>query len=339
MRRCPLERPAARRSIAESIRNGECQVMQIPLPPRTRELIERTLRTAPQAVHPGLLLDKYVGSVDHNGNAPDKLSEKVQKPTVEQIAKHSSAPPSGLDYTKLFEQRRKHLGALPTVAFRGSAVTPLTLHLSRASALENAGLCLHHVYGFAYLPGTGLKGLARSYAETVWFPTQFEADDDGRPKDDAQHARAAAAWQKIEEVFGWSPNSDARKRWKPSGLPKHDRDDASHVGRIVFHDAWPVQWPRLKQDILNCHHRDYYEGNDAPGDWENPVPVYFLAIERGQEFEFALGKRRDDVPDELLGLARQWLVGGLTHFAAGSKTNSGYGSFELTAQDAALPQS
>ena len=34
----------------------------------------------------------------------------------------------------------------------------LTLHLARASALENAGLCLHPLYGFTYLPGTGLKG-------------------------------------------------------------------------------------------------------------------------------------------------------------------------------------
>ncbi|HID23393.1 MAG TPA: type III-B CRISPR module RAMP protein Cmr6, partial [Planctomycetaceae bacterium] len=229
-------------------------------------------------------------------------------------------------------RRRGWLDLSGAVSFRATAVSPLTLHLARASALENAGLCLHHLYGFAYLPGTGLKGMARAYAETVWFPTQFQADADGRPRDQAEKDNAGRAWRTIEAVFGWAPNSDAGKTWKPSGLGTRSKGDDAHAGQVVFHDAWPVSWPRLIEDILNSHHSKYYQdetGREPPGDWEHPVPVYFLAVAAGQTFEFALAKRHRDVSDELVSLARQWLVGALTNGGAGAKTNSGYGAFRL----------
>ena len=64
------------------------------------------------------------------------------------------------------------MGAL---RWRCATTGPLTLHLVRASALENAGICLHPLYGFVYLPGTGLKGMARAYAETVWLPRNISS--------------------------------------------------------------------------------------------------------------------------------------------------------------------
>jgi CRISPR-associated protein Cmr6 len=82
---------------------------------------------------------------------------------------------------------------------------------------------------------------------------------------------------------------------------------------------------------VNNHHPDYYraEGNTCPpGDWENPVPVYFLAVEPGTAFRFALAKRHQDVNDRWLQLARQWLLGALCYLGAGAKTNAGYGCFE-----------
>ncbi len=59
--------------------------------------------------------------------------------------------------------------------------------------LENAGICLHPIHGFPYLPGTGLKGLARAYAETVWKPAQADAN---------------AAQAEIERVFGKVAGTD-----------------------------------------------------------------------------------------------------------------------------------
>src|SRR5207248_7881050 len=97
-----------------------------------------------------------------------KWSELVQRPTV-QAAAELPRPP-GFDWKDLFDRHAAMLDAAGARDSHWDMVTagPLTLHLSRASALENAGLCLHRVYGFAYLPGTGLKGTARAYAAQVW---------------------------------------------------------------------------------------------------------------------------------------------------------------------------
>src|SRR6516225_9329270 len=271
--------------------------------------------------HPGLELDKYVASWEEGGQA-GKLSEKVQRPAIDNVVKLSRSEPEGCHFQDLYARRSTALGLLGAKSFRCQTTGPLTLHLARASALENAGICLHPIYGFTYFPGSGLKGMARAFAETVWLPAQFRAVahvDESRPEatkttrspalshlgergdrvavgegsvrvsraasntqpdGPEEEERARQAWEKIERVFGWAPGSDTLEKgepkpWKPKCVPKHSKDDSAHSGNIVFHDAWPEQWPRLFMDILNNHHSAYYQGNDdkdAPGDWENPIP-------------------------------------------------------------------
>jgi len=292
--------------------------MMVPLPESVR-------RFTPQNTHPGLMLDKYVESWDPVADS-GKLSERVQKPAVEAVVKLSQSPPQGLDYAALLQRWKKMATARHGLSFQAQTLGPLTLHLARASALENAGTCLHPLYGFAYLPGSGLKGMARAYAETVWLPAQSDSQK---------------AWQQIEDVFGWAPNPDRNKHIRdslhPASVRRKDENDPkspeikASSGAIVFHDAWPESWPQLIVDIVNNHHPEYYQHDDndhPPGDWENPVPVYFLAVQAGVTFTFALAKRRDDVPGELLELARQWLLGALCHLGAGAKTAAGYGAFK-----------
>ncbi|MFZ5588006.1 MAG: type III-B CRISPR module RAMP protein Cmr6 [Thermodesulfobacteriota bacterium] len=293
-----------------------------PLPKGVRDLVEHN-------THPGLALDKYLDSwfgtddggekhpKDARGDASgkedrdQKHQEKVQKPTLERVVCRSTTQPKELDYQALFDRREQALAEVGGLSWRCRAAGPLTLHLARASALENAGICLHPLYGFVYLPGSGLKGLARAYAETVWLKGQ---------------ADKATAWRLIEAVFGWAPGSDKGKDYKPADAPNHGKEDNAAAGAIVFHDAWPCTWPKLVLDIVNNHHPRYYKGEDAPGDWENPVPVYFLAVPAGQDFSFALSKRSPGVGDDLPKLARDWLNGGLAHLGVGAKTNAGYGA-------------
>ncbi len=263
----------------------------VPLPPNVRERLRHN-------THPGLMLDKYAASWDPGAGA-GKHSERVQKPALEAVAGLCQNAPAGLDLPALSARRERLLIGLHANVFQCVTTGPLTLHLARASALENAGICLHPLYGFVYLPGSGLKGMTRAYAALVWKPAQPDA---------------AAAQAAIESVFGNEPGE------RQAG---HQR-----AGAVVFHDAWPTRWPRLIVDILNNHHVGYYQGDDAPGDWDNPVPVYFLAVECGTEFEFALAPRRDDVPNSLLDQAQQWLLGALCHLGAGAKTNAGYGNFK-----------
>ncbi len=199
---------------------------------------------------------------------------------------------------------------------------PLALHISRDGVWENAGLCLHPVYGFPYISGSGIKGLVRSWAETRWAPDQ---------------ENQKVAWKTIDQLFGYGANSESFKYasaqrdtpgWRPNGVePEH----SSTTGRLVFHDAWPNEWPRLDIDITNNHHTKYYSSDNkksAPGDWEDPVPVYFLCIHSNTAFAFAITDRNPS-GDDVLEIASSWLIHALNTGGAGAKTNAGYGRFHL----------
>ena len=258
-------------------------------------------RKAPDADrHPGLLLDKFTPPGE----------QKEQRRALDWIC----AAGGHADLLKsLRERRAASLRALDATSFRAETDGPLTLHLARASALENAGIHLHPLYGFCCLPASGLKGMARAWAETVWL-----ADQDDQ----------AGAWGRILRAFGWAAGSERHKTWRQAGVGD---PEGSRTGAVVFHDAWPVEWPRLEPDITNNHHVEYYRGDGDPGDWESPVPVYFLAVKPGARFDFAVspGPGGGQESAELVALASECLAGALCHAGAGAKTNAGYGRFRL----------
>lgn len=297
---------------------------RLPLPRTTRELV---VRTEVGDRHPGLQLDKYLPSLEdpQDGN-PARGFQEIQKRALAEVCK-TRGQQSLL--SALLDRRRRLLDTLSAVAWSCRTTGPLTLHLARTSALENAGICLHPIYGFTYLPGSGLKGMARAFAETVWLPVQ---------------ADQGLAWRRVEDVFGWAPDPERRKRIlnpdHPAGRRREDDEDpesveiAASAGAVVFHDAWPERWARLRLDIVNNHHRGYYEGKDDPGDWEEPTIVSFLSVGDAEMFSFALSKRHPDVDDDFVRTAREWLTGALTHLGAGAKTAAGYGGFRPDAAEA-----
>ncbi len=292
----------------------------VPVPKPVRQLFDRH-----KTEHPGLLLDRYVACYRPQ---PVSWSSDVQKPTIEQVVQGHRLAQSVLDYAALFARWQGVLGECQAKCFRAKTAGPFTLHLARAGALENAGISLHPIYGFPYIPGSGLKGIARAYAETVWLPGVCNAGSKGQPEISPQDA-----WKKIERVFGYTPQSTHDKSWLSSGI-QSETDSAA--GSVVFFEAWPTQWPTLIQDILNNHHAEYYqtEGKTPPGDFEDPIPVYFLAIDRNVEFLFAVGPRtrQSENNAEDIELAVMWLLGGLQYLGAGSKTSSGYGRFVPTGE-------
>lgn len=234
--------------------------------------------------HPGLLLEKWHELWDAKNQA-----DFARKELARVVACRGDAGMLGA----ALQTRRTAFSELGAVRWTNKTSGPLTLHLSASGSFENAGICLHPVYGFPIIPGTGIKGLARAYATTV--------------------ARAPA--EDIKAVFG------------PDEI-RSDNDAAA--GGVVFYDAWPISWPRLMLDILNNHHREYYEGKCPPVDWEDPIPVHFLSVPAGVEFEFAVAARSLADPDaaRLTRSAREWIEGGLKWLGAGAKTNAGYGRFE-----------
>ena len=262
------------------------------------------------------LVEQVGGSMRHPGLQLDKLSppgdQKLQLQAIQRVCGAAGDTALLRDVSR---RRSQMLAACSATRFEATTLGPLTLHLARASGLENAGIHLHPIYGFACLPGSGLKGMARAYAETVWC-----ADQDDR----------TAAWERIRAVFGWAPGAEKGKTWRPEGVgdPKE-----SQAGAVVFHDAWPAEWPRLQPDIVNNHHLKYYAGDDDPGDWESPVPVYFLSVAAGTTFDFGVSPRTatsgDGSGPELVALAGEWLQAALVHEGAGAKTHAGYGRFRL----------
>ncbi len=272
------------------------------LPRSTQDLLSKV--DVPKR-HPGLQLDKLslVGDMEKQ---KDQLAQAVR----------------ARGDTALFKNLwTRHNDMLDDLGARRLPMTTrgtLTLHLSRSGALENAGIALHPIYGFVYLPGSGIKGLVRAWAETVWMRAQSDK---------------AKAWQQIEEAFGWSPGASRHKDWRPeeATIPK----DAS-VGRLVFHDAWPTSWPRLIVDVVNNHHKNYYEGKDDPGDWEKPTLAYFLAVGMGENFEFAISDRKPEKGGGPLETACDWLKNALTLEGAGAKTAAGYGRFKPAEGDASV---
>lgn len=152
------------------------------------------------------------------------------------------------------------------------------------------GITLHHIYGFPYIPATAVKGLTRAWAELV------------------EKADKAT----VGRIFG-SETKDEKAA------------DSNQLGSVLFFDAVPVEWPQMEVDIMNPHYPDYYRDpkNNPPGDWQNPVPIQFLAVAPRTKFWFGLASKSA----EDLSRAKQWLVSGLKELGIGAKTSAGYGYF------------
>jgi len=60
------------------------------------------------------------------------------------------------------------------------------------------------------------------------------------------------------------------------------------VGSVIFLDAIPIDPVQLKLDVMTPHYGPYYQGNEPPADWHNPVPVPFLVVDSRQDFLFGL---------------------------------------------------
>ncbi len=273
--------------------------------------VEQLVSSIESGCHPGLMMDKLLRGVPESQQEVGGLLESITstRGDIDMLA-------------RLTERRRAVLKGRKATRWVRQTVAPMALHLARAALLENANVCLHRTYGFAYLPGSGLKGMARAWAETIWRPRQADQQE---------------AQRTIDAVFGWANTPDHREAWEafPEAIVREADGStpvADHVGAVVFHDAWPTGWPPLVVDILASHHLNYYSAGDTqvppPGDWESPNLVNFLTVPPGVEFEFAVSPM-GGVPGaaDRVGQAREFLEGALVDLGFGAKTSSGYGAF------------
>ncbi len=191
-------------------------------------------------------------------------------------------------------------------------------------ALE-AGMTLHHLYGFPYIPGSAVKGLLHHIAEMEVMEILPQATF---PPDKEKLLQALRQLQLIKILFGsihLEQGANKKTKKKEFGpecplprlekfkekLPKADPEwkeivnqienllDKHTGGMLCFYDAVPEvpesteveesqeNW-LLQTDIVNCHYNEYYssEGKIPPSDDQNPNPVTFLAVKPGTDFTF-----------------------------------------------------
>lgn len=237
------------------------------------------------ASHVGLMLEKLSDVPEKEEHAKALLDYALGAKPSDDDAKHQR---------DAIARHRKALESIGATCWTRTTASSLALHLAKAGIFENKGVSFHRCLGFAVIPGTGLKGMARAWAK-----------------------QSGATEEMLLRVFG-------TERPEGKGAIEEGQDRA---GRVVFHDAWPVVVPKLQIDLLASHHPDYYAGKGAPGDWEGPKMVSFLTVEEGSRFTFAISGLSPDEDPAILAQAREWLDAALTYLGAGAKTNAGYGLF------------
>lgn len=203
-----------------------------------------------------------------------------------------------------FRARRKETlerrGARTSSSFTQSR---LVVGLGLPSPIET-GFLFDRLTGCPYLPGSSVKGLLRATALLVR-KGEIEGGTD--------------FWKSnLERVFG----------------PEISPAVISKTGEAIFYDAFPARWPEMELDVLTPHYGKHYRAEDVPADWDNPVPVPFLAIAAGVPFDFHVTAPEADFEEirKLLGLGLDWL-------GIGAKKSAGYGVFgtEAPAAPAARP--
>ncbi|GAA5527588.1 type III-B CRISPR module RAMP protein Cmr6 [Herpetosiphon gulosus] len=200
-------------------------------------------------------------------------------------------------YRAFFTRWLNTLKEIPDICLLKAKVEGrMVVGLGAESVLENS-IALQRTYGLPYIPGSGLKGLASSFAHQRL--GQGIAEDGATPK-------WAKGGEFHRELFGTTELS----------------------GCVSFYDALYIPGTAqaggpLHSDVITVHHPTYYQGNSTPpADWDSPTIIPFLSA-TGHYLVALSGD------PNWCNAARTLLANGLTHMGIGAKTSSGYGRMEL----------
>lgn len=249
--------------------------------PLYKEEALQDLKRRPPDAHAGLWYDKFYNEWNNTKNGKYNWIQTVtgktgNKDLIEEWVKRT---------TNLISARS---GKLLFVKTASRFVTGI----GKPHPVEN-GFTWHPLLGTAYLPGSSVKGLLRSWV-TEWLDVDQE---------DAIR------------IFG------------------RDKDkDVNGVGSVIFFDALPMKPVTLETDIMTPHLTKYYQNPKQikPVDWYNPIPIPFLTVAKDQSFLFGIAPRRfDEQSVEDTRKVTEWLVEALSWMGAGAKTAVGYGRFEV----------
>jgi uncharacterized MAPEG superfamily protein len=148
-----------------------------PLPLDTRNLL--TMHPTAALQHVGLALQRLIWYA-----RPWEMNQEHQHSILGEIATQSQSPsqrPEQLADALMALHTRAEAAqqSLSEVGWKVRAFSAvvqwrLVTGLGAAGILEGAGMVLHRLYGFSYLPGSSLKGLVRQY---LWLNGHANEDD------------------------------------------------------------------------------------------------------------------------------------------------------------------
>ena len=174
----------------------------------------------------------------------------------------------------------------------GKVYWRLVVGLGQESIYETS-ITLHRNYSVPFIPGSAVKGTVYHYAK--------------------EYKNLSAT--EIIEIFG----------------------NQNKKGKVIFFDALAIIEQNanfLVLDVMNVHYKPYYEASEvelkknkekAPGDWHSPVPIFFLAVEKGTKFRFCVASKSQELAEKAMELLKE----AVKNIGIGAKTSAGYGYFEV----------
>lgn len=285
-----------------------------PLPSDTARLVDAN-KAICQNLY--LLLNRYTPT-----EIP-KISPELRRSVFEKIIGTKD-----LDLSPHLERAKSMLRGLESSGYHVKLLrlrtnTRLVVGLGQGGTLE-AGLSLHPVYGYPYIPSTAIKGLTRAWLEVAEDSFNGQVLEGDALKDQL--------YEEAHEVFG---SADKDERWSgklsPEKQEKYKKLLDSKRGEVLFFDAVPASAPKLEIDIMNPHYQPYYNdpAKNPPGDWYSPNPITFLTVAPGSVFFFGLAS----INKAALEKAESWLKSGLSELGIGAKTSAGYGYFDAVSME------
>jgi len=193
----------------------------------------------------------------------------------------------------------------------------LVINLGAASVYETS-LLFHRNYSIPYIPGSAIKGVTRHRAIQKF----------AKKLQECGKISYEEAIKKVNSALENGTNLGIEK----DGIRFKDLLEIfgaqNQKGKVIFFDSIPTidqNRDPIVLDVMNVHYKPYYEGKTIPGDWHKPVPIFFLTVEKGIKFRFALASKDGD----LVVKAKKLLKEALKNIGVGAKTSAGYGYFEV----------
>jgi len=220
---------------------------------------------------------------------------------------------SSTTLTKKHENQHQYLSAfsglgVKIVELSSETSTRFLTGIGETTPTE-VGMVFDRNTGLPYIPASSVKGAVR-YAYCVNFARKYpEKIKNGESVDEKDI-------DGLIELFGSLDTKNSSR------------------GGFAFMDVYSEKPPEIAIDIMNPHYAKYYKGesNDGPVETEEPVPIKFLAVEKGSVFKFRgffLSKEAESYWDQL----NEAFFTALTELGLGAKTAVGYGRFEILGDD------